>query len=256
MPDETQVTETQTHWTEAQESFTPEMKQAFAKYATPDDAFKGAFEAQKMTGKPFKLPESLDKLDDKTRVEFKASIGKLLGAIEKPEDLKDINLTVGMPEGGKPDDGIVAVLNKWAIGKPKDVVQETIQVWNEAQETAKKQMEANYLAQSKVTEEELIKPERFGSKEKYLAASELIKRMFSNIKGMTPEKFESIGKYLVDTRSLHSADYIEAMSVLAEAHAGEGSTETGDGGKPPEHIETDEERLKRENPKTTAALNW
>jgi len=104
----------QGHWTESvahPKLATPETKEAFtkvySKYATQEDALLGGLDAIRMTGKPFKLPESLDRLpDDNVRKQFLEEAGKVkglkeafVGAPATAESLKDVDFREGLPEG-------------------------------------------------------------------------------------------------------------------------------------------------------------
>jgi hypothetical protein len=232
------------------------------KYKTQEDAVLGGYEAQKATGKPFKLPESLDKLDDKSKEEFNTSLNKLRGVPSKIEDLADIKFDAGLPEGHPINEGLKQEFSKFVVDRKmsKSDAQAGVEWLNKMSVNLTKQMkaqeDADYLAQSEATNKELMKPERLGSEANVKVATENIKRMFQNIKGMTAEKFESIGKYLVDTRSVHSADFIEAMATLAAGFEGEGSTHGGEGGKSASKEMTLEERTAKESPATAKALGW
>jgi len=227
----------QKHWSsefQHEKLSTPELKESFtktmSKFPTQDDVAVSYMELEKSAGKPFKLPESMDKLpDDKTRQELRAGIGKLLGVIEKPEDLKGINFTVGMPEGSKADEGMVAVLSKWAIGKPKDIVQDGIKVWNETMIAAGKQMEAQFLTEAKATDEALIALPEIGSKEKLAENDELVRRMFQNNLGLTPQEYETVGQELVKANFTRTVVLRKALMAMAKNFK-TGTTVGGEGG--------------------------
>ena len=95
------------HWAPGFEhaSVTADNREAFntsmAKYASRDEAIVGSFNAQKAMGKPFRVPESLDKLDDASRDDFRSQARNALG-IRTPktvEDLADFNFKEGLAEG-------------------------------------------------------------------------------------------------------------------------------------------------------------
>jgi hypothetical protein len=77
------------------------MKTAFSKYDSPDAAFKGAHEAMKMTGKPFKLPDSLDKLDETQQQELTGQLDKLFPAMQDG-DFEGFDFNVGLEDGDQP----------------------------------------------------------------------------------------------------------------------------------------------------------
>jgi hypothetical protein len=63
----------------------PEASKAFAKYKTADDAWKGAHEAVKQVGVPFKVPADPAKLSDAQKTEFLGSVRKMKGVPETAE---------------------------------------------------------------------------------------------------------------------------------------------------------------------------
>jgi hypothetical protein len=253
--DTAQVEGTQTqNWTEGLqgEAFTPEIKQSLGtKFKTHEDLALNYLDLEKQVrGKPFRLPESLDKLpDDKTRGEFKASVSKLLGAVEKPEDLKDINWTVGMPKDSKPDEAMMGILSKWAVGKPKEIVQDGIKVWNETMTAAIEAQQVALLKNAETVNAELEKtyPGKVAEK------TELVRRMFANFAKLTPEEYEKAGEGMVKAGFTSDAVFAKALINLAELFK-EGTTENGQGSmvKPTPKApgaETGDE-------KTYAALGW
>ena len=253
------------HWLNDKpgEIYTPEVQKALLKYKTEDEAILGGFNAQKSMGKPYKLPESLDKLDEKSREEFNGSLAKLRGVPSDIKELEDLDMAVGLPEGQEPDQNLAAQFKQFVLDSKtlsKADAQAGIKWLNtsaaEAQKRYLAQQEAEYLKQSEATNAELERPERLGSADNVAKTSELIKRMFMNLKGMTPEKHEAIAKYMVDTRSVHSADFIEALGQIAQQHAGEGDSHSGEGGSPAEKPETIEQQTAKESPATAKALGW
>jgi len=227
----------QKHWTESKETFTPEMKTAFAKYGSEDDAFKGAFEAQKSIGKPYKLPESIDKLpDDKTRGEFMAGIGKLTGAVQTPEDLKDFNFKVGMPEGVEPDAEIMAGMSKFIVDKhvPKALAQEYVEYSNkmgvEIMTRMKQAEQADFLAKAKASDDAMIADPTIGSAEKLTIEDENVRRMFQNDLELTAEEYEAIAPELVDANFTKNVVLRKAMIRMARKISATGSHDSGGGG--------------------------
>jgi len=98
---------------EEQESF----KQAMGKYKSKDEALIGGYNAIKLTGKPFKLPESLDKLDDNVRKEFTTQARKVL-KIEDPvteDTIKQVNYKKGLAEGKEANELVKTKLSEFAV---------------------------------------------------------------------------------------------------------------------------------------------
>jgi len=75
----------------------PEGSKAFSKYASADEAFKGAHEAMKRFGKPYHMPEDHSKLTAEQKGEIMANVAKMQGVPESPDGYE---ITV-------PDDSVV-----------------------------------------------------------------------------------------------------------------------------------------------------
>jgi hypothetical protein len=232
-----------------------EFQSAMSKYPDQNAALLGGFNAMKMTGKPFKLPESLDKLpDDKTRQEFTASARKVLGlvGISDVKELDDIDFKTGLPEGASIDEAFLGSFKEFAKanGITKDGTKKLVEFYNKAQAEAMRKMQAQITEAATKTNEALVK--HFGSKEKVKERSELVKRFYKNHAGLTAEEYEQAGNEI--------ADVIARNPILARVHldkiaalAGEGGTDQGGGGgQPPKP--TPEARLRAESPKTMQAL--
>ncbi len=238
---EGQTEQAERNWTEGLqgEQFTPEVKTALAaKYKTASDMATNHLDLEKQVrGKPFRLPESLDKLDEKSKGEFNASIGKLLGAVEKPEDLKDIDFTAGMVkvEGqeNKADEGLKAAITDFAVKNhwPKGKVQEGVALWNQTMAQAKEQQAQQAKANADATQKALL--ETYGSAEEVAKNSELVRRAFQNHAGLTAEEYEQSGVAISQIFS-QSPALSKALIKMVAPLAAEDSSQGGDGGKPKE----------------------
>jgi hypothetical protein len=230
------------------ESITEENRESFntgmSKYATPNDAIVGGFNAQKLAGKPFRLPESLDKLpDDASRGEFTSQTHKLLGIehAENIEALGDIDLKAGMAEGSEvqPDEKLTTMIKTLAIEKkwPKSVVQDIITLYNGplteyAKEiSAAKDTKANddKVATAKAVNEALIAHSDVGSEEKLKEQSELMRRAIKNKAGLTADEYEEVGDAMVEAGLTTNAVMARALLKLIAPLAAEGTTESGGG---------------------------
>lgn len=240
---------------EAQEAF----KSAMNKYETKDAAVMGGFEAIKLTGKPFKLPESLDKLpDDTVRGEFTSQVHKILGieAAATAESLADLDIKAGLAEGVEPDNNLATMLKTFAVKQklPKPVVQEIVKLWNGplteyAKRTSDAKAEAQKVEAATKTNEALIA--HFGSEEKVKEQSELLRRVVQNNMGLNAEEYEEFGDAIADSILTKNPVVARGMLTALTKLAAEGTTETGKGsgkeGKP--------EREPSESP-TGKALGW
>ncbi len=63
----------------------PDAVKAFGKYKTADDAFKGAHEAMKQVGQPYRLPKDFAKLTAEQQAEIRGFYRKAQGVPETPE---------------------------------------------------------------------------------------------------------------------------------------------------------------------------
>ncbi len=89
------------HWTAEHGYFqeNPDAVKAFAKYKTPDDAFKGAHDLMKKLGKPYQLPEDVSKLPEPQQKEFRVALNKMHGVPEAPD-----GYNFEVPEGSPIDE--------------------------------------------------------------------------------------------------------------------------------------------------------
>ncbi len=228
------------------ESITSENRESFntamSKYETKDDAIVGGFNAQKLAGKPFKLPESMDKLpDDASRGDFTTQAHKLLGIehAENIEGLDDIDMKAGMPEGSEivPNETLTTLLKTLAVEKkwPKSVVQDIVNLYNGpltkfSQEFQVTKLENEKIAKAKATNEALIAHPDIGSAEELAAQSELLRRAVKNNMGFTAEEYEEFGEELADSMMTKNAVMARGLLKVLVPLAKEGSFDSGAGG--------------------------
>jgi hypothetical protein len=233
------------HWTGEfeHETITEENREAFAtamtKYATPEDAIVGGFNAQKLAGKPFRLPESLDKLpDDKVRNDFTSQAHKLLGIEHAPnvEALADLDLKVGLAEGHQVDENLGNAFKQFVVENkvPKAVAQKAIgfhnQMMAQAREAMAAQAEAAQVKAATDTNAALIA--HFGSEAKVKDQSELLRRAIKN-SGITAEEYERVGEVMADSMLTKDPVMARVMLKLLAPLAASSSHEGGGAGEPP-----------------------
>lgn len=220
------------HWTETieHERFTPEVKQSLAKYESIEDAVLGGVEAQKLVGK--KLENVIQRPGKDAKPEelraFHEALAKELGAVDDEKGLEDLNLVDGLPEGSKADDAMAGSFKKFVLENkiPKPIAGKMVGFYNKMMVTAREQAENQARLEMEAVNNDLIKT--LGSKEKVAEASELVRRMFQNHAGLTPEEYESAGKGLIDSGITKNAALARAMFKLAEKYK-EASSDAGTG---------------------------
>lgn len=232
------------HWSnefEHESLATPESREAFtsamSKYNSQEEAIIGGFNAIKMAGKPFKLPESIDKLPENMRGEFTQNAMKVLGiesGISSVDDLKDIDLKTGLAEGINPDENLAesfkkfAAENKWTKKQTQSAIGFYNQAMTQARQAYAESMEAKKLEAATKTNEALIK--HYGSKEKVSEQSELVKRAFKDHAGLSAEEFEQVGELLADSVLTKDPVLTKALMTLVAPLAAEGVSHSGSGG--------------------------
>ena len=200
------------HWsTEIEhEALTDDNREAFntsmSKYATQGDALMGGFNAMKLTGKPFRMPESLDKLpDDDTRAEFSTRARELLGMthVNSLDELEDLDLRAGANEGTEVDEDFAKGFKQIVLDEkiPKAQAQALLKWYNGYADTAiaghKAKMEADNEAMiaeqtAKATSVQQTLATEFGGKEELGKQQALLDRAVQAL--MSPEKYEATGK--------------------------------------------------------------
>jgi len=255
------------HWTEGFEDdslVVPEDRIAFntamKDYKTEHDAIIGGYHAKKLTGKPFKLPESLDKMKDETvKSEFTSQVHKLFGIehAKSIEDLADLDVRMGAAENLPTNDDLTNAFKQFVVDNKisKANAQKSIGFLNEqiAKAVVAKAAkdEADKLAKAKTCNEALIAHPDFGSEEKVNEHSELLRRAIQNNVGLTAEEYEQFGSEMADTILTKNPVMARVMLKVLAPLAAEGNTDVGTGsGKPAEPT------IAQELPKTAKAMNW
>ncbi|MFA7101066.1 MAG: hypothetical protein WC196_04840 [Bacilli bacterium] len=263
------------HWSQTYEHESlaaPEVRESFvktmSKFEKPENVPIGYFELQKSAGKPFKLPESLDKLpDDKARQEFQSGVSKLLGAVEKPEDLKDVDWLKGSTlENDTPQEHLVKAVSDFAVARkwPKSIVQDIAELWNagiSAPERAKlaetkKQEEAELQEKAKAIKESFMKIS--GSEDNLKVDKDLLQSMFRNHAGLSGDEYDAVSDELA---GLLLGDVTKAPNmakglIMLARQFKSGDTANGKGGTPPPPKNEKTFGQKEGIEKSSKALGW
>ena len=246
------------HWTDEvkhQDLQTPEAKAILGKFNTADDAHLGYIQLQRSAGKPFKLPDSLDKLpDDATRADFTGRIGKLMGAVENDESMADVNFADGLPDANMVNADLVTAFKAFAIANnlPKSTVAAMVKFNNQfaVKDRQTKDQTAVDIA-TKVNGELLP---MFGGEDGIKKHNENVKRMFQNHGGLTDEEFQAVVPGLIESGITKSTPLSKGIYNIA-AKFPEGSTEAPGGPGGNKEL-TEGEKAKAELPVTAGILNW
>lgn len=253
------------HWAGEFEhaSVTADNREAFntvaSKFPTQGDMCVGYMELQKTAGKPFKMPESMDKLpDDATRSDFTAQANKLLGNefVADTVGLIDLDLKMGSKTDTPTDEAFANKFKQFVVDKKytKAHAQELIGFYNEAMGDANEAFtaaeDATFDTNAKATNEGLVT--HFGSQDKVDSESEFFRRAVLNHPGMTTERAEKVADIFVEVMQRGGSDAAVTLLEMIAPMAREGGTHAGTGGNKTETAKTTKEQL----PKTGAALGW
>ena len=205
-------------------------------YATKDEAVVAGFNAKKLVGAPFRMPESLDKLpNDESRQDFTTK-AKSLGFVAAPQvasdvsQLDDVDFKTGLAEGKEPNEGLVGKLKEWAVaeGIDKATLGKLATFYNgPLTEFVAEQMEQMKLDNAKTCNDELIK--HFGTEAKVKELSTLMTRAIMNKAGLSAEEAAEVVDTMADTMLTKNPVMARAMLNLLSPLAAEGSTDGGDG---------------------------
>lgn len=234
------------HWTSSvqheklsdptvKESFT----KAYSKYGSQEEALLGGLEAIKMTGKPFKLPESLDKLpDDNVRGQLKEGVAKLFGVnldtaktlSEVVGDNFDLDFKAGLAEGQEPDEATVNFLKLQDVVKtwPKAIAQQAVQLHNQMMANARQQMAEQAITAATETNKALLADPELGGEKGVAEGSEHVKRAFLKVLG--PEMYEKGGQALAESGLTRNPVLAKALIKICKQIGTEGVTLNGNGG--------------------------
>ena len=236
-----------------------EFKTSMGDYKSIEDAVFGGFNARKMTGKPFRLPESIDKLDEATRAEFITQARKVLGVESLTEDgLKEINWSKGLKAGSETNQAMIDEFGKFAVSKglPKNVTQDMAEFLNGVQAKAMEDFNNKTAEAVKAnTERSKALLESYFGPEGVKTHAELLRRAAKNQGGLSDTEFEQIAEELTDDVMLSNGIKTKMLMNFAAKLEKEGTTEIP-GGNPPAPTGQFGQDVIEDNPKTAAAVGW
>ena len=225
-------------------SITVENKEAFSthmeKFESMEDAALDGMDLKSQTGKPFKFPESMDKLpDDASRSDFTSQARKLLN-IEHAADvagLADVNLKKGLVEGSPYDENFANSFKQFVVDNkiPKSAIEPLAEFFNLASAKATgdyaAKTAADFATAKKTTEDALIAHEDFGTKEKLDEQSVLMHRALTNNLGLSTEEANGIAEFLRDREGATNPVLRRLILKQLAPLAAESNNEGGGGGK-------------------------
>lgn len=245
------------HWANTCEhaAITTENRAAFAtsmeKFGTERDAAVGYMQLQQTAGKPFKLPESMDNLEnDAQRTELTGLMQKLSGSTPAGniEALAGLNLKAGMAEGTPVDEAFAGSFKQFVVdgGFSESQAQKMIAWFNPTLDkigvgmAAKR--EADMLAKATTTNEALVA--YFKGEDNVKVKSDQLRAAIQNHPGMTAEKYEKIGDAIADSVLTKDPDaaivFLEMIAPLgATAQAADGGGGGGGGNTGGDPIDPD-----------------
>lgn len=256
------------------QSITDENRGAFAthmeKFATMEDAALDGMSLKQMTGKPFKFPESMDKLpDDASRADFTDGANKLLGRTI-PKDLEsfaDVNFKVGLNDDAKVDDALIGVIKQWAVDKkvPTESLGKMIELFNgpmskhirangELMATAAaEKAKADHSIAVKTCNDSLAAHADFGSAEVLDGKTVKLHQALMNNSNLSTDEANGIAEFLRDREGATNPTLRRLMINQFAPLAMEGDSEDGIGGDAPAGAAP---TPKQQMPKTAEILGW
>ncbi len=252
-------------------SITTENRVALQTHMEKFDSFEAAavdgMALKAMTGKPFKLPESVDKLpDDASRASLLSHVNKLYGReyAADIDGLADLDMRLGSTaEDGMFDEELEKAFKQHAIDTKMDkkAAQRNIEFYNKAmgrartafaaktEETTKKAA-TERLAAVAACNEALIP--KFGTKEKLDEQTVLLHRALLNDAGCTADEAADVADFLKDREGATNATirrlFISNLAPLAAESTVHGSGGPSDGPTTPVQSDQDKQVAKD--------LNW
>jgi len=241
---------------EAQTAF----KTAMGKYKSVEDAVIGGYNAQKESGKPFKLPESLDKLpSDDMRKDFTSQAKKVLGieAGLTEDGLKEINWGKGLAAGAETNQTMIDEFGKFAVSKglSKGMAQDMAEFLNGIQAKSKEAFEqaAAEAVKANAERSKSLLESYFGA-EGIKTHTELLRRAVKNQGGLSDAEYEQIADELKDDVLLGKGVFTKMLMNFAAKLEKEGTNEIP-GGTPPAKTPYGQDVIE-DNPKTAKAVGW
>lgn len=223
------------------ETITDANRGDLAKHMEKFDSFEAAaldgMELKKLTGKPYKIPDSLDALDDNGKADFSAKARKALG-IESAKDLdglKEVNLKKGLPDGSPYDEDFANAFKQFAIDNkiPKSAMEPLAEFFNlasiKAQGNYTAKLAADFAAAKQKADEALIAHSDIGSKEKLDEQNVLLHRALTNNLNLNTEEANEIAEFLRDREGATNPVLRRVLLKQLAPLAAESSNEGGGG---------------------------
>lgn len=237
------MTEGNGHWSQTYEAegITTENRPAFVeankKYGSVEAAVVGGYNAQKLSGTPFRFPESMDKLpDDQSRTDFTTQARNLLG-INIPKDvesLNDVDFKAGLPEGATADETFTKMVKQWAVekGVQRSTLEDLIGFYNGplgkfAQEAHAERQETEKADRAEACNKALI--EHFKGEEKVKELTVHLHRAIMNNMDLSKEEAAEFVDSMADTILTTNPVMARGMLNLLSSVSIEGTTESGGG---------------------------
>lgn len=217
-------------------SLTPEEQQSFksamGKYKSKDEALIGGYNAIKLTGKPYKLPESIDKLPKEVQEEFKSGAMKVLGIEPGVDDdsVKKVNFKKGLT--GEANETVVAKLTEFAkkegigLTKLQNLVEFVNTFGTEQVSAFEAERQAAIKKAVETTGQEL---DRYYGAEERKNKAELLRKAVQNDCGLSSEEVEQLAEDLAEDGYIFRKPALARILIDHVAPlAKEGTTETHD----------------------------
>lgn len=220
------------HWSNKithEDLTTPEAKNWLSKYDSQEEALVGGYNAEKKVGKPFKLPESLEKVeswpDVKDREAFRGGLSKLLGTISKVEDLDDIDFAKGLPDARQVNAELVSAYKEFCVkrGVPK-VLARDLAVFNNEFVTQVVQNQVKEKQDRIQKAQDSLKP-LFGDDNALKVHDDRVRRLFQNHCGLSAQEYEGVIGELMSAGVAENATLRKALYNLSKDVVVEGKTE-------------------------------
>jgi len=239
------------------------------KFSTMEDAALDGMSLKQMTGKPFKFPESMDKLpDDASRTDFTANANKLLGRTI-PKDLESfaaVNFKEGLADDAKVDDALIGIIKQWSVdeGVSTESVGKMIRLFNgdlskhimsnaeTMQTAAAEQAKADRVIEVKACNDALSAHTDFGSADAVNEKTVLLHRALTNNANLSAEEANGIAEFLRDREGATNPVLRRLMINQFAPLAAEGSNDSGNGGDSPSTPKSAAQQM----PKTAEILGW
>lgn len=225
--------------------------QYLRRFKTEAEAHKGHFETKQALSDPLRLPKTLGKATDEQITDYRARVGKLLGAPDNEDgyEIKRPNL----PEGTPYDEDGEKMVRTWGLKHhlSQSAVQEAMDMWNQTMlargETLAKDNEAAVKETITKLEEDLGKSE---TKESLVLIERLMRGYvnpdWQNVEEDKDEAWQDFKKKIYLSGIGNNFVLMKILSDAAPLLVGEGKII---GGSPPSTETKDEDLSEKEKQK-------